>query len=66
MFIKSIDASSHVKNTTYLCEVIEKVIAEVEEENMVQVVTDNAARYVVAGKLLSFKFNLSNFELFLF
>ena len=43
MFLKSIDASAHVKNTTYLCEAIEKVIAEVEEQNVIQVVTDNAA-----------------------
>jgi len=27
MFIKSIDASAHVKNATYLCEAIEEVIA---------------------------------------
>ncbi|XP_057838522.2 uncharacterized protein LOC131048545 [Cryptomeria japonica] len=52
MFIKSIDASAHSKNATYLCEVIEEVIYEVGEENVVQVVTDNAANYVAAGKLL--------------
>ncbi|GLJ38170.1 hypothetical protein SUGI_0777100 [Cryptomeria japonica] len=52
MFLKSIDASSHVKNVAYLCEAIEEVIDEVGEENVVQVVTDNAASYVAAGKLL--------------
>ncbi|XP_057851224.1 uncharacterized protein LOC131061516 isoform X3 [Cryptomeria japonica] len=52
MFLKSIDASSHVKNATYSCEAIEEVIQEVGEENVVQVVTDNAASYVAAGKLL--------------
>ena len=62
MFLKSIDASAHIKNVTYLCEVIEEVIAEVREQHVVQVVTDNAASYVAIGKLLSF--NLSNFELF--
>ena len=66
MFIKSIDASSQVKNATYLCEVIEEVIAEVGEEHVMQVVTDNTVSYVPTGKLLRFKFNLSNFELFLF
>jgi hypothetical protein len=55
MFLKSIDASSHIKNATYLCEVIEEVIAEVGEQNVVQVVTDNAASYVAAGKLLTFQ-----------
>ncbi|XP_059075804.1 uncharacterized protein LOC131043866 [Cryptomeria japonica] len=52
MFLKSIDASSHVKNAAYLCEAIEEVIDEVGEENVVQVVTDNAASYVAVGKLL--------------
>jgi hypothetical protein len=64
MFIKSIDASAHVKNATYLCEAIEEVIAEVGEQNVIQVVTDNAASYVAAGKLLTFqvlKINLFEF-----
>ncbi|XP_057861935.1 uncharacterized protein LOC131070430 [Cryptomeria japonica] len=52
MFLKSIDASAHSKNATYLCEVIEEVIYEVGEENVVEVVTDNAANYVAVGKLL--------------
>ena len=62
MFI--IDASLHVKNATYLCEVIEEVIAEVGEQHVVQVVTDNAASYVAAGELLTFqvlKINLFEF-----
>lgn len=46
MFFKSIDASSHAKNAKYSCEAIEEVIREVGEENVVQVVTDNAANYV--------------------
>ena len=54
MFLKSIDASAHVKNATYLCEVIEEVIAKVGEQHVVQVVTDNVASYVAAGKLLTF------------
>ncbi|GLJ26009.1 hypothetical protein SUGI_0498890 [Cryptomeria japonica] len=52
VFIKSIDASTHCKNATYLCEQIEEVINEVGEENVVQVVTDNAPNYVAAGRLL--------------
>ncbi|XP_059063516.1 uncharacterized protein LOC131856134 [Cryptomeria japonica] len=52
VFIKSIDASAHCKNATYLCEQIEEVIEDVGEENVVQVVTNNAANYVAAGKLL--------------
>ncbi|XP_057868348.2 uncharacterized protein LOC131075512 isoform X2 [Cryptomeria japonica] len=45
VFIKSIDVSTHCKNATYLCEQIEEVI---DEENVVQVVTDNATNYVDA------------------
>lgn len=52
MFLKSIDASAHSKNATYLCDVIEEVIYEVGEENVIKVVTDNATNYVVGGKLL--------------
>ena len=64
MFLKSIDASAHIRNATYLCEVIEEVIAEVGEQHVVQVVMDNATSYVAAGKLLTFqvlKINLFEF-----
>ena len=64
MFIKSIDASSHIRCTTYLCEVIEEAIVEVGEQNVIQVVTDNAASYVATGNLLTFqvlKINLFEF-----
>ena len=64
MFLKSIDASTHIKNATYLCEVIEEVIVEVGEQHVMQVVTDNTASYVAAGKLLAFqvlKINLFEF-----
>jgi hypothetical protein len=50
--LKSIDASGKTKNAEYLCEVMDEVIKEVGEENVVQIVTDNAANYVAAGKLL--------------
>ena len=56
MFLKSIDASSHVKNAKFLCEPIEEVIREVGEENVVQVVTENATNYVAAGKILTSNF----------
>ena len=56
MFLRSIDVSSHVKNAKFLSEAIEEVIREVGEENVVQVVTDNAANYVAAGKILTSNF----------
>ncbi|XP_059063383.1 uncharacterized protein LOC131856101 [Cryptomeria japonica] len=52
IFIKSIDASLHAKNATFLCEALEEVLAEVGDENVVQVVTNNATSYIVAGRLL--------------
>lgn len=64
IFLKSIDAYAHVKNATYLCEVIEEVIADVGEQYVVQVVMYNAASYVATGKLLTFqvlKLNLFEF-----
>lgn len=48
MFFKSIDVSRNIKNVEYLCGVLE----DVGEENVVQIVTDNAANYVAVGKLL--------------
>ena len=50
--MKSIDALGKTKNAKYLCEIIDEVIKDVGEENVVQIVTDNAANYVAAGKLL--------------
>ena len=50
--MKSIDASGKTKNVEYLCEIIDEVIKDVSEENVVQIVTDNAANYVAARKLL--------------
>ena len=53
MFLKSIDASAHVKNATYLCQVIEEIIAKVGKQHVVQVMMDNTSSYVVAGKILT-------------
>jgi len=50
--LKSIDASGKTKNAEYLCGIMDEVIKDVGEENVVQIVTDNAANYVAAGKLL--------------
>lgn len=52
VFLKSIDASNIVKNAENLSLMLEEVVLEVGIENVVQVVTDNAAAYVAAGKLL--------------
>jgi len=48
MFMKSVDASAHIKDAHTLCELLDIFIQEVG----IQVITDNAANYVAAGKLL--------------
>lgn len=55
--MKSVDASDVVKDTLTLCNLFSEVIDWVGPENVVHVVTDNAANYVAAGRLLHEKYN---------
>ena len=55
MFIKSVDASEKVKTAQLICEMMEKVVQEVGEEHVVQIVTDNAANYMAAGRLFEIR-----------
>ena len=50
VFWKSVDASNKVKNAATLALMLENVVMEVGIENVVQIITDNAAAYVAAGK----------------
>lgn len=52
VFLKSIDASNITKTADKIFKMIDEVVEEVGEENVVQVVTDNAANYKAAGALL--------------
>ena len=52
MFIKSVDASTQVTEATLLCELLDGVLQEINVDKVVQIITDNAANYVVAGRLL--------------
>eukprot|EP00253_Pinus_taeda_P011616 PITA_11616 len=52
MFIKSLDASEHVKDAATICELLDGFIREIGVQNVVQVIIDNAANYVSAGKML--------------
>ncbi|XP_059077416.1 uncharacterized protein LOC131876340 [Cryptomeria japonica] len=52
VFLKSVDASNKVKNAETLAGMLERVIMEVGVENVVQIITDNAAAYVSAGRIL--------------
>eukprot|EP00253_Pinus_taeda_P036348 PITA_36348 len=56
MFLKSIDASDKVKDATLLFEHLDNIIQEVGEQHVVQVITDNASNYVLAGKMLETKY----------
>jgi hypothetical protein len=56
MFIKSVDASAHVKDATLLCELLDGFIQEVGPQNVVQVIMNNAANYVVVGRLLMLRY----------
>ena len=52
MFIKSVDASAYVKDAQLLCELLDNFIQEIGPQLLVQIITDNAANYVAAGRLL--------------
>ncbi|XP_021974445.1 uncharacterized protein LOC110869505 [Helianthus annuus] len=52
VFLKTVDASDCIKNADKLFELLDAVIEEIGEDNVVQVVTDNASAYKKAGELL--------------
>ena len=52
IFIKSVDASPYVKDAHLLCDLLDKFVQEIGPQYVVQVITDNAANYVVAGRML--------------
>ena len=54
-FVKSVDASDIVKDATNLFQLFDEVIEWVGPLNVVHIVTDNAANYVAAGRLISQK-----------
>ncbi|XP_057444664.1 uncharacterized protein LOC130736909 [Lotus japonicus] len=55
-FVKSVDGSDIVKDASTLYHLFSEVIEWVGPQNVVHVVTDNAANYVAAGKLLHQKY----------
>ncbi|XP_077232698.1 uncharacterized protein LOC143870117 [Tasmannia lanceolata] len=54
-FVFSVDASDIVEDATNLFKLLDKVVEEVGEENIVQVITENTASYRAAGKILEEK-----------
>jgi hypothetical protein len=55
MFLKSVDASDQVKDANLLFCFLDEVVEEVGVQNVVRVITDNAANYVAAGRMLEEK-----------
>eukprot|EP00253_Pinus_taeda_P034061 PITA_34061 len=56
MFLKSIDASANVKDAHLIFSLLADVVEDFGVANVVQVIMDNAANYVVAGRLLCAKY----------
>lgn len=55
-FIRSIDASDVVKDAVTLCNLFVELVEHVGSKNVVHLVTDNAANYKAAGRLLNDKY----------
>ncbi|XP_052622341.1 uncharacterized protein LOC128127706 [Lactuca sativa] len=51
-FLKSIDASDIESNALNLCNLFAEIVEMVGQKNVVQIVTDNAANYKLAGNML--------------
>ena len=52
MFLKSVDAYAHVKDVALLCDLLDGFIQEVGPQHVFQIITDNAANYVAASRML--------------
>ncbi|CAM8959963.1 unnamed protein product [Rhodiola kirilowii] len=55
VFLYSLDTSDISKTTEKVCKMLDDVVEFVGEENVIQVVTDNAANYKAGGELLMLK-----------
>ena len=51
-FLSSVDTSNISKTADKVFEMLDAIVERIGEENVVQVVTDNAANYKAAGQLL--------------
>jgi hypothetical protein len=52
VFLKSVDASNISKTTDKIFKLMDDIVEEVGEDNVVQIVTDNATNYKAAGEML--------------
>eukprot|EP01018_Ginkgo_biloba_P012213 Gb_25432 [translate_table: standard] len=58
LFVKAFDAMDHKKTSEFIFKILEKVVLEVGEENVVQIVTDSALNYVGVGKMIMARFKI--------
>lgn len=56
VFLKSVDVTETVKDANLLFKMLDHIVDEVEESNVVQIVTDNTSNYVKAGTFISVQF----------
>ena len=54
-FLKSVDASNIVKDSTNLFHLFDEIIEWVDPSNIAHMIIDNVANYVVVGRLISQK-----------
>jgi len=52
LFIKSMNASAHIKDASLVCELLDGFVWEIGVQNVMQVITDNATNYAVVCKML--------------
>ena len=52
VFIKAVDALAYIKDVAMICALLDGFSREIGVQNMVQFTTDNAANYVVVGRML--------------
>ena len=58
VFLKSVNALNHIKDHKYIYELLKTIIKEFDQENVVQIVTDNGSTFMKPGKQLMKKYNL--------
>ena len=56
MFLKAVDCSGETKDKYFIFGLLKEVILEVGLENVVQVITDNAANCKAVGQLIEGQF----------
>lgn len=57
MFLKAIVCSSEIKDKYFIANLMKEVINEVGHENMIQIITDNAANCKAAGQIIESQFS---------